>query len=82
MIVHPNARKHGCSDAEIITAATHAQIRGPISTDDPPRQGRIGLDSQGQELELIVVFLQNGDVLVIHAMRCRPAFRSMLTRQR
>lgn len=81
MKVHPNARKHGIADRDIITAAVHAQIRGPISTDDPPRQGRVGLDSQGRELELVVVFLSNGETLVIHAMRCRPAFRSMLLRK-
>lgn len=78
MIVHDGARKHGIDDADIIHAATWPTWIEPLDDDSPARQLRLGFDTQGRLLELVVLVFDSGNELVIHAMKARPAYIDLL----
>jgi hypothetical protein len=44
----------------------------------PRRELRLGPDRAGNLLEVVVLLLDDGDELVIHAMRMRPRYRGLL----
>jgi hypothetical protein len=46
--------------------------------DDPPRELRLGPDRAGNLLEIVVLLLDDGAELIIHAMRMRPKYRDLL----
>lgn len=46
--------------------------------DGPRRELRLGPDRAGNLLEIVVLLLDNGDELVIHAMRMRLKYRDLL----
>ncbi len=46
--------------------------------DGPRRELRLGPDRAGNLLETVVLLLDDGDELVIHAMRMRPKYRGLL----
>ena len=46
--------------------------------DGPRRELRLGPDRAGNLLEIVVLLLDDGDELVIHAMRMRPKCRDLL----
>jgi hypothetical protein len=46
--------------------------------DGPPRELRLGPDRAGNLLEVVVLLLDDGEQLIIHAMRMRPGYRDLL----
>jgi hypothetical protein len=66
MIVRGSARKHGISDED------------GIDDEDPRRFLRLGLDTRTRLLELVVLVWDDGTEELIHAMKCRPQYLSML----
>lgn len=78
MIVRPSARKHGVRDEDVIAAAVNPAIQGPLDDDNPQRQLRIGFDTQARLLETIVLVWDDGTEEVIHAMKCRSQYLSLL----
>lgn len=79
--VHRSARKHGVTDGDIIHAATQYMIAYPLSSENeetPQRELRLGPDRAGNMLEVVVLLLDDGDELIIHAMRMRPKYRELL----
>lgn len=80
MDVHRSARKHGVVDEDSIHAATHYLVAYPLSDGDdgPVRELRLGPDSAGNLLEVVVLLLDDGRELIIHAMRMRPKYRDLL----
>jgi hypothetical protein len=76
--VHRSARKHGIDDHDIQTAANDYLIAYPIDDDQPPRELRLGFDSHGRLLETVVLLLDDGTELVIHAMKARPQYFDLL----
>jgi len=78
--IHPSARKHGLTDADIRHAATQYLIAYPLTdqNDGPHRELRLGADQAGNLLELVVLLLDDQRELIIHAMRMRPKYRNLL----
>ncbi|MFZ1362185.1 MAG: hypothetical protein WAS05_04525 [Candidatus Nanopelagicales bacterium] len=78
MIVAPSARKHGISDEDAIAAAQSVLRGGPLDDDSPQRELRIGLDTTGRLLEIVVLIWDDGEIEIIHAMKARAEYRRLL----
>lgn len=78
MKVNPSARKHGIVDNDILYAAEWALWIEDLDEDNPSRQLRIGFDTKGRLLELVVLVFDSGNELVIHAMKARPGAIDLL----
>lgn len=50
----------------------------PLDDDDPRRFLRLGFDTHGRLLELVVLVWDDGSEELIHAMKCRPQYLGML----
>ncbi len=71
------ARKHGIADEDIRAAASDYLIAFLID-DEPSRELRLGFDTRGRLLETVVLLLDEGNELVIHAMKARPQYLDLL----
>ena len=49
---------------------------------DPRKQLMVGFDTAGNLLEIIAVLEDDGMVVVVHAMRCRKSYLSLLKGRR
>lgn len=78
MNVHESARKHGILPKDAIQAATWALWVEDLDDDSPSRQLRLGFDSKGRLLEVVVLVFDSGNELVIHAMKARPQMLDLL----
>lgn len=78
MDIHRSARKHGLSDKSIIQAATNYVVAYPIEDDEPARELRLGFDSAGRLLEIVILLLDDNTELVIHCMKARPQYLELL----
>jgi hypothetical protein len=79
--VHRSSRKHGIADEDVLHAARGFLVAYPLQDGDqdgPRRELRLGPDRAGNLLETVVLLLDDGDELVIHAMRMRPKYRGLL----
>jgi hypothetical protein len=81
--IHPSGRKHGIADDDIVHAAEHALADYGIEErdDEPRRTLLLGPDRQANLLEIVVLELDDGRRLAIHAMRMRPKYIPLLPRQ-
>jgi hypothetical protein len=81
--IHPAARKHGIPDDDIVHAVDHALAGYALEErdDEPRRTLLLGPDRQANVLEVVVLELDDGQRLAIHAMRMRPKYISLLPRQ-
>ena len=78
MKVHDSARKHGIAPQNAIHAAEHAVFVSDLDDDSPARQLRLGFDSTGRLLEVVVLRFDSGNELVIHAMKARRQYLNLL----
>ena len=78
MDVHGSARKHGIADEDIRAAAEQYLIAYYIDDDQPARELRLGFDTRGRLLEIVVLMLDDEAELVIHAMKARPQYFDLL----
>jgi hypothetical protein len=76
--VHDSARKHGFSDDDIVLAGTEFLIAYALDEGPPSKELRLGFDSSGRLLEIIVLLLEDGTELAIHAMKCRTKYFDLL----
>jgi hypothetical protein len=79
--VHRSARKHGVADEDALHAAGRFLVAYPLDDEDqdgPHRELRLGPDRAGNLLEIMVLLLDDGDELLIHAMPMRPRYRDLL----
>jgi len=77
--VHRSALKHGVTQDDAVQAAEWSLWIEPLDDDGPPhRELRLGLDSRARLLETVVLGLENGDELVIHAMPARRKYLDLL----
>lgn len=77
MKVHDSARKHGIAPQNAIHAAEHAVFVSDLDDDSPARQLRLGFDSTGRLLEVVVLRFDSGNELVIHAMKARRQYLNL-----
>ncbi|ANZ39125.1 hypothetical protein BBK82_26655 [Lentzea guizhouensis] len=82
MEIRSSARKHGVSDADMRHAVEYAVHEGEIDDDAPWRVLYLGPDTAGNLLEVITVEDDDGDEVVIHAMKMRPKYFPLLARGR
>lgn len=73
-----SARRHGISDDDILMAGTVFLVAYPLDEGPPSKELRLGFDSAGRLLEVVVLLLEDGDELAIHAMKCRPKYFDLL----
>jgi hypothetical protein len=73
--IHPSARKHGVTDSDIHHAVEHALV---VADDDEAKCLYLGPDRAGNLLEIVSVVLDDDTEVVIHAMRMRRIYESLL----
>lgn len=78
MIVRASALKHKISARDGVEAATWPLVSAPLDDEDPRRFLRLGFDTRGRLLELVVLVRDDGSEELIHAMKCRPQYFGML----
>ncbi|WP_102159309.1 toxin [Zhihengliuella halotolerans] len=78
MKVHQSARKHGISAEDSVHAASRAVYVAELDDENPARQFRLGFDSTGRLLELVVLRFDGGRELVIHSMKARAKYAELL----
>jgi hypothetical protein len=76
--VHAAALKHGVIAEDGIYAAQHAVYIAYLDDDSPSRQLRLGFDSSGRLLEVVVLLFDSGNELLIHAMKARVEYLDLL----
>jgi len=76
--IHRSARKHLVSDDDIREAGEHPLVGYNIEDDRPERELRLGFDTAGRLLEIVVLILDDGTELAIHAMKARPQYLDLL----
>ena len=80
MEIHRAARKHGIDDGDIRHAVEHALVGYALEQGDgePRRTLLFGPDRAGNLLEIVVLELDDGSRLAIHAMRMRTSYNDLL----
>jgi len=76
--VNSTALKHGVRPEDALHAATHWAYASEPDEDNPARQLRLGFDTAGRLLEIIVLHFDSGHELIIHAMKARTAYLNLL----
>lgn len=74
MEVHRSALKHGIAAEDALYAAGHWVYVANLDEENPARDFRLGFDSAGRLLELVVLRFDSGNELLIHAMKARPQY--------
>ena len=79
MKVHSSALKHGVSPEDAIQASEWSVWIEPLDEDGPPcRELRLGFDTGARLLETVVLVLEGGEEIVIHAMLARKKYLDLL----
>lgn len=78
VLVHESALKHGIDPKYSIYAAENHVFSAPESDDSPMPEFRLGFDPHGRLLELTVLLFDSGNQMIIHAMKARPQYYSLL----
>lgn len=79
MRVHQSALKHGVSAEDAIQAAEWSVWIEPLTDDGPTqRELRLGFDTRALLLETVVLILEDGEEMVIHAMPARKKYLDLL----
>jgi len=76
--VNSTALKHGVRPEDALHAATHWAYASEPDEDNPAHQLRLGFDTAGRLLEIIVLHFDSGHELIIHAMKARTAYLNLL----
>jgi hypothetical protein len=77
--VHRSALKHGVLPEDAIHASEWSLWIEPLDEDGPPlRELRLGFDTKARLLETVVLTLDSGDELIIHAMPARRKYLDLL----
>jgi hypothetical protein len=76
--VHDSAFKHGVAPEDAIFAATNWEFASEPDDQDPARELRLGFDPAGRLLEIVVLRFDSGNELIIHAMKARRKYWSLL----
>ena len=78
MQVHGSALKHGISIENAIQAAEWSLWIEPLDDGPPRRELRLGFDTAARLRETVVLNLDKGDEMVIHAMPAREKYLDLL----
>ncbi len=78
MKIHPSAFKHGVAAEDVEQAAEWALWVEPLDDGPPIHDLRLGFDTHARLLETVVLVLEDGDEMVIHAMPARKQYWDLL----
>lgn len=79
MKVHPSALKHGIDPDDAVQAAEWPIWIEPLTDEETAtRELRLGFDTGARLLETVVLILDTGDEMVIHAMPARRKYLDLL----
>lgn len=78
MIVRPSALKHGISETDGVEAATWPVLVMGLDDENPQRVLRLGFDTVGRLLEVVVLLWDDGTEELIHCMRARKKYLRLL----
>lgn len=80
MEIHDAARKHGIADVDMRHAVEQALAGYALEQGDgePRRTLLLGPDRAGNLLEIVVLELDDGEQIAIHAMRMRGSYTNLL----
>ncbi len=73
MRILQSALKHGCTPADIAHAIAGARQRAQVG-EDPDRWLYVGVDGSARPLEIVTVAGDDGEEVVIHAMKLRKRY--------
>jgi hypothetical protein len=76
--VHASALKHGVVAEDAEQAAEWALWVEPLDDGPPLRELRLGFDTHARLLETVVLVLEGGEEMVIHAMPARRQYWDLL----
>jgi hypothetical protein len=76
--VHRSALRHGVNAEDGAHAAEHWIYVADLDEDRPQRELRLGFDTAGRLLELVVLRFDSGTELLIHAMKARPQYIDLI----
>ena len=77
MIIIESAFKHGISEKEIRYVFNNA-ISSITLEEFPPKIMLFGFDTKGNALEIGVIINDNGDEIIIHAMKLRKSYQKYM----
>lgn len=78
MQVHRSALEHGVTAEDGTHAAEHPLYIADLDGESPQRELRLGFDTAGRLLELVVLRFDSGNELLIHAMKARPPYIDLI----
>ena len=79
MKIHRSAPKHGVSPEDAIQSAEWSPWIETLDDDGPPyRELRLGFDTGARLLERVVLVLEKGEEMLIHAMPARKKYLDLL----
>ncbi len=78
MLIHQSALDHDVDRDDALYAAEHFVYSAPESDESPMPEFRLGFDPHGRLLELVVLVFDSGSEMLIHAMKARKQYRSLL----
>lgn len=61
-----------------MVAARFVLAGGPLDDEIPQRELRIGLDTAGRLLEIVVLLWDDAEEEIIHAIKARAAYRRLV----
>lgn len=73
-----HAKKQRINDDDILQVATFPHWIEPLDEENPQRELRIGFDTKGRVLEVVVLTFDSGNELIIHAMKAREQYLVLL----
>ncbi|MGP5292166.1 hypothetical protein ACTXL6_19115 [Brachybacterium tyrofermentans] len=79
MRVRPSALKHDIAPKESIHAASTAVYVAPLDEENPQRELRLGFDTHARLLELVVLIWDDGTEEVVHSMRARKQYLTLIS---
>jgi len=77
MIIIDSARKHGISDIDIEAVCENA-INSIVLEEFPPKVMLFGFDSMGRAIEIGYFVNENGEHIIMHAMKLRKIYQKYL----
>ena len=81
IICKPSAFKHGVTEADIYWAFSTARYDLPVENEEDKRL-LIGFNKAGNPLEIMYTELDDGRIIVFHAMPCRSIYIPLLNQWR
>jgi hypothetical protein len=80
IVFKKSAFKHGFSEVDILSAFSTA-VYDVMLRDDKEKRLLIGFNVAGNPLEIIYNELDNGRIIVFHAMPCRTKYTAYLNKK-